>query len=948
MRKIKGVLTACCVCIVCLLLLTACSAKLSAPSTFRLDESTLTLRWNKVRQATGYSISINGVEVTTRDNSYSLENLEPGEYVVKIRAIDHGKEYADSDYAEYKFTREQESGLRYKLVGNSYTLVGIGTASGDVVMDDYYRGKPVTAIGKAALRRCNKVTSFVVGKNVTTIEDNAFYNCSELTSVTLPEGLVSMGQGVFQSCAKLESVVIPSTVTELKDYVFSMCKGLKQVTLNDGLQAIGQYAFSDCIALESLVLPDSLVTLQPYSFTGCTVLNNVTIGKNLQTIEAYSFYGCDALCTIQLGENLEVIGEGAFQSCGLTSVTIPDSVKKLGAICFTDCVDLAEVTLGDGLESIGQYAFNNTALVNNCTEDVLMVGNWILGVMNLEIADTYFTPENVIGIADRAFAGLPNVERIILQNVKYIGEYAFYRCDSLMDVVASDALLRISKRAFSNCAHLKYVTLGNSLTHIGDAAFYKCERLEDAGIDLPASLQEIGSSAFMATRVYYAANDIVYVDNWVVGVRDNISLVGAFIEDGTRGISNYAFNKVPIIDGMLVIPDSVEIIGRGAFYQNGYLSETNFPKNLKYIGDYAFANCVMVWFGDQGETIIPEGCEYLGKHAFRGCASLIGLTIPGTVKHIGENAFKDCVNLGLSALPDGEGEDAGFVEGEIVLGEGIETIGTRAFYGCIGLQQINLPDTVKEIGERAFYKCNGLKQIIIGTGLEEIQPYTFYNCESLESVTIPGNVRAIGKYAFRGCVGLKQITLSEGVEYVEDYAFVRCESVKHLSIANSVTHIGNFAFRGMSAIKSIYLSENLAFVGKLAFYGPKNATIYYAGSEIPAEWAPRWNATYIPVVMGAELSYDNSYIESWTATEAGLVNLSTHNLLSVPTRSGHTFMGWSTTQGSEQWQYTELTEVPVGTTVYAVWAQGEVEEGPIIPETPETPETPENNDQTAN
>ena len=921
-----------------------CSAKLSAPTSFRLDGDTLTLHWNKVRQATGYSIEVNGITVTTRDNSYSLEGLEPGEYVVKIRAIDHGKEYADSDVAEYKFTREQESGLRYKLVGNSYTLVGIGSASGDVVMDDYYRGRPVTSISKAALRRCNRITSFVVGKNVTTIEDNAFYNCTELVSVTLPEGLVSVGQGVFQSCVKLETVELPSTLTELKDYAFSMCKSLKQINFNSGIQTIGKYAFSDCIALETLDLPESVVALSPYAFSGCEALRTLTMGNQLESIDAYAFYGCDALNSVQLGEGLVSIGEGAFQSCGLTSLVVPDSVKSIGAICFTDCTELADVTLGAGLTSIGQYAFNNTAVVNNCTEDVLIVGDWILGIMNPELSGNYIVPENIVGIADRAFNQCALVERVQLQNVRYIGAYSFAQCGSLWEVKATDALLQIGRYAFYQCAYLTDIHVGNSLERIADAAFYRCERLEDAGITLPASLQEIGSSAFKATRLYYASPSmIVYADDWVVGVKENVALSDAFIQEGTRGISNYAFNKVVFLDGVLFMPDSIEIIGRGAFYQNGYLVSTNFPKNLKYIGDYAFTSCMNVWFGDLGVTQIPEGCEYLGVHAFRDCLSLIGLYIPSTVKHIGESAFKDCVNLGMSSLPAGDTEAAGFVEGDIILCEGIESIGERAFYGCVGLQEIILPNSVQSIGTRCFYKCNGMKNVTFGSNLQEILPYTFYDCSALEEIHIPGNVKTIGKYAFRGCVAVTNITLGEGVEYVEDYAFVRCESVASLTIPDSLTYIGSFAFRGMNELKSIYLNENIEVIGKLAFYGPKNATIYYAGTQIPEAWADRWNATYIPMVMGAKLSEDNSYVVSWTATENGLVNVSQHNLLAAPTRNGYAFAGWSVTQGSQDWQYADLSEVPVGTTVYAIW--GDYVSGEDIPD---MPDNSENSEQTGN
>lgn len=946
MKKIKGLLAACCVCIICLLLLTACSAKLSAPTSFRLNSDTLMLQWNKVRQATGYTIEVGGTTVTTRDNSFSLEGLAPGEYVVRVRAIDHGKVYEESDYAEYKFTREEESGLRYKLVGSSYTLVGIGTASGDVVMDDYYRGRPVTAIGKAALRRCNKITSFVVGKNVTTIEDNAFYNCTELTSITLPEGLTSMGKGVFQSCVKLESVEIPGTLTDLKEYTFSMCKALKQVTIGAGVQTIGQYTFSDCIALESVALPESLVSLGAYAFSACEVLKSVTMGNQLQTIEPYCFYECQLLSSVQLGEGVTTIAEGAFQGCAMTTITVPDSVSVIGPISFRDCEQLAEVNLGSGVTSIGQYAFANTALANDCKDDVLIVGDWIVSAMVPELDQHYYIPENIVGIADFAFSKCDGFLYLYLKNVRYVGVQAFSLCPKLTDVYATDALLTIAEYAFAQCVNLRRVEMGNCLETIRDGAFMNCGRLEESGVLLPKSVQEIGRNAFKNTRLYYQSQTlIIYVGDWVVGVMPNVSLTDAYIREGTRGIANYAFFAAPFADGMLSIPDSVEIIGRGAFYRNAYLASANLPKNLKYVGDYAFYECFNIWFADQGVTVIPDGCEHLGDHAFQGCVSLVSLTVPGSIKHIGEATFKDCVNLGQSVIPAGDGEGSGFLVGDVILLEGIESIGPRAFQGCIGLQEIAVPNSVKEMGTRCFYKCSGLKQVKIGTKLESIQPYSFYDCVSLESIAVPGNVRSIGKYAFRGCTALEQVTLEEGVERVDDYAFVRCESVNTLVLADSVAHIGNFAFRGMTELQSVYLGANVEMIGKLVFYGAKNATIYFEGTQLSDKWELRWNASFTPVVLGAELSADNSYIVSWTATEDGLVNVSQYNPLAAPARAGYTFNGWTTTQGSSDCQYADLTEVPVGTTVYSVWSERIEEEEPVDPE---NPENPENMDQAEN
>ena len=939
MKKFKVMLTVLCVSIACLLLLTACSSKLSAPSTFRLDPDSLTLSWNKIRDAAAYTVTIDdGDPITTRSTSYSLENLEAGEHVVKIQAITYSGEFRDSDFGEYIFVKEEETGLRYRLNGarDAYELVGIGSASGDVVMEDYYRGKPVTGIAKAALRRCGRITSFVVGKNVKTIGENAFASCAELTSITIPEGVTSIGTNAFQKCDNLQSIVLPNSLENIDPYLFSMCKSLKTVTFGSNVKTIGEYAFADCVALESVTLGDTVTSIGQYAFAGCVAMTNVHIGANIEHIEQYAFVNCSGLTSVSLNDQLKSIGEGAFQMSGLTSVVIPDSVTKISDAAFANCVALKEISLGTGLTSIGYQAFFGSALIEESTEDVIVVGDWVLVVKNLEIEDFIF-PENVIGIADGAFNKCSKLERASMENVKYVGAYAFSSCASLWEVILGDANLEIGTYGFAGCPHLSDVKLGNNLLKIGDRAFYQCTQLEDSGINLPKSLMEIGSYAFWGTRTHKVGRGIIYFDDWAVGVADNAAFISAFIQDGTRGIANYAFYNALFYDGLLYMSDSIEIIGRSAFYGNQSLMLTNLPANVKTIGDNAFMNCSYVRFSELSDTIIPYGCEYIGNQSFKNCTYLVGLTIPGTVKYVGNYAFKNCANLGYSMFVTSNEPDAPRVVGDIVFGEGIEYMGEHVFYGCAGLQKIKLPDSLKTLGSRAFYKCTLLEEVTIGAGLTEIPAYTFYNCTALKEVVIPGNIRTIASYAFRGCENMEKVTISEGVETIDKYAFFKSIGVKYLTIADSVTTIGDFAFRGLEQIESIYIPETVTYVGRMAFYGNLNATIYLETAQVPEGWSKRWNASYRPIVYGAQYAEDNSYVVSWTASEEGLENISSFITLSEPSRSGYVFAGWSTVQDDTAVQYASLVDVPVGTTVYSVWTEYVPEETPEeIPEgTPE-------------
>ena len=55
-----------------------------------------------------------------------------------------------------------------------------------------------------------------------------------------------------------------------------------------------------------------------------------------------------------------------------------------------------------------------------------------------------------------------------------IGDRAFFRCESLTDIVIPDSVTSIGDRAFTNCRSLSEVVIPDSVTSIGDRAFYGC------------------------------------------------------------------------------------------------------------------------------------------------------------------------------------------------------------------------------------------------------------------------------------------------------------------------------------------------------------------------------------------------------------------------------------------------------------------------------------------
>ena len=104
----------------------------------------------------------------------------------------------------------------------------------------------------------------------------------------------------------------------------------------------------------------------------------------------------------------------------------------------------------------------------------------------------------------------------------------------------------------------------------------------------------------------------------------------------------------------------------------------------------------------------------------------------------------------------------------------ITAIGKNAFYGCIGLKKVVIPNSVTKIGDGAFSVCEGLTSIVIPDSVTEIGIGAFSCCRGLTSVVIPDSVTAIGDRAFAGCSRLTSVVISDSGTAIGDRAFASC------------------------------------------------------------------------------------------------------------------------------------------------------------------------------
>ena len=94
----------------------------------------------------------------------------------------------------------------------------------------------------------------------------------------------------------------------------------------------------------------------------------------------------------------------------------------------------------------------------------------------------------------------------------------------------------------------------------------------------------------------------------------------------------------------------------------------------------------------------------------------------------------------------------------------VTTIGDQAFFGCMTLTSITIPDSVTTIGDSVFYDCTSLTSITIPSSVTSIGDSAFYGCSSLTAITIPDSVTSIGDDAFSRC-NFSSVTIDSSYAY---------------------------------------------------------------------------------------------------------------------------------------------------------------------------------------
>ena len=180
---------------------------------------------------------------------------------------------------------------------------------------------------------------------------------------------------------------------------------------------------------------------------------------------------------------------------------------------------------------------------------------------------------------------------------------------------------------------------------------------------------------------------------------------------------------------------------------------------------------------EDGKTVTITGFSDLdGSHSHS--ADIPETLDNRTVTGIGEEAFYDCLYLKDITIP-----------------QRVTSIGEEAFYNCYNLNSVTIDDAATSIGVRAFCHCPNLKTVKLGEYITTIGEAAFCNCPILNNFTIPDSVTSIGRGAFEYCLELTNITIPEKVEKIESETFTYCINLKSITLPAGLTSFDSSLYR---------------------------------------------------------------------------------------------------------------------------------------------------------
>ncbi|MBP8593415.1 MAG: leucine-rich repeat protein [Ruminococcus sp.] len=565
-----------------------------------------------------------------------------------------------------------------------------------------------------------------------------------------------------------------------------------------------------------------------------------------------------------------------------TDVTVPGKVTRIGGACFKNCKNIKSLTISDstivscnldslsGLKTLtipiditGTHGVSDSVMTINFTPG--RTGKMLNFVSTKDNGIAYYYRDNTDyyypTIQSGAKTSLAKIT--FADGITYIGSKAFYGYTALTNVKLPSTLLAIGDSAFNGCTALKSLTLPSGILEVGYNTFEGCTNL--ASITLPDSIISLENECF----------------------KDCAKLKIAGIPSKIQNIGEYCFSGCTNLATSIVLPDTLNDVGREAFQNVTSITDVTMPCDGEFLsrsmfvcydetGSYSnyYNNIVNITLtpgktgivADNTDTrldksstsssfssgrypnwnklVLSEGITAIGNGSFCG-AGESEVSLPSTLTSIGDYAFQENDSLTTISIPNK-----------------VTSIGKYAFNNCDALTTADLGSGVKSVGSYAFFHCAALTDMTFPESVKELGEGTLCFCTSLVSLKLPSALETIPAEMCEGCTLLSEVTMPKALTTIENGAFEDCSSLPEIVIHNKVKTVGQYAFDGCTSLKEIIFPKSVTFIGGgSSFYGDEGTTITVLNPECEIEY--NWGSSKYYYFGRTIKGYDGSTAESY-------------------------------------------------------------------------------------
>ena len=599
-------------------------------------------------------------------------------------------------------------------------------------------------IGTDAFSGCTALTDFVypetLGKGVIfVIGARAFWCDTALVRINkvattgdgsanvLPTTLTELKLGAFAGCSALQYIAIHNNESgacpAINNGVFAECSMLTTAVLPAAMAIVPQDMFYDC---------------------GLTSFPSFGLGTELTRIEDGAFFGNKMTTVDLSGfTKLNYIGPVAFAYWDIyhkestkTLTVVSDEV-----IDDTSAASLKTVILPNAITGAANMAWDNNVFQGAC--NLTTVATPAHNVQGEAFIPNYVLQSSV-GIAvfastgiSKAYWGYADVATGANAWTEIPkGMFAFTKVTDLTKCcIPAGYLVKIGDMAYAGTQITALdLSVYPLLAETGAGAFSNCNKL--ASIKLPSNglYTKVGDYTFICGNFTNTSGVVWFTDEFTPASSlttvdyGTVQKIGKYAfasidDDGRMGGNNYT----DVMASVDLSSSFVTEIGAHAYAGNTALQTIKLDGVLT-VGEAAFRDCTSLKLT---ETPLADSIQMIGKHAFYRDHSLGKVSFGSKLQEIGESAFAETAVIEDNVMTEG----TGVTSLDFTNAKELVTIGKNAFLKSALVYVDMTPAPVTKLLTGVLSDCPYLRNIVIGDSVRRVEPNAVYGCIGLLGFT---------------------------------------------------------------------------------------------------------------------------------------------------------------------------------------------------------------------